>query len=63
MLADIPPPLTHPPTLLAIIRAARLTGDAELELEARRLLREEHGIEIVFLGAPPSPKGGPPRAA
>jgi hypothetical protein len=38
---------TDPATLLAIARAAHLTGDRDLERTARRLLRE-HGIEITF---------------
>ena len=45
--------LTDPPTLLAIARAARKSGDRALERAARQLLREEHGIEINFLR--PSP--------
>lgn len=46
-----PSDLSDPPALLAIARAARLTGDRGLERAARRLLRERHGIEISFCRA------------
>jgi hypothetical protein len=39
---------TDPATLVAIARAAHLTGDRHLERAARRLLREQHGIEVTF---------------
>jgi hypothetical protein len=40
--------MTDPATLVAIARAARLTGDRDLERAARRLLRDDHGIELTF---------------
>jgi hypothetical protein len=42
------PELTDPPALLAVARAARLSGDRGLERAARRLLRERYGIEVFF---------------
>jgi hypothetical protein len=42
--------LSDPPALLAIARAAQLTGNRELA--TRRLLREQHGIEVSFRPAP-----------
>jgi hypothetical protein len=43
-----PIPLCDPPTLLAIIRAARQTHDRGLERAARQILRDQHGIELTF---------------
>jgi hypothetical protein len=40
--------LGAPPALLAIIQAARLAGDRDLEQAARRELAEQHGIDVVF---------------
>lgn len=45
--------LTDPPSLLAIIRAARMIGDRELERSARHLLSDHHGIEVRFRGRRP----------
>jgi hypothetical protein len=45
---------SDPPTLMAVLRAARLTGDRDLERAARRLLRDEHGIEVTFIRKPRS---------
>jgi hypothetical protein len=42
------PELTDPPALLAVARAAHLSGDRTLERAARRLLRERYGIEVNF---------------
>jgi hypothetical protein len=42
----IPPPMSDPAALVAIARAAHLTGDRALERAARRLLRESHGIDL-----------------
>ena len=41
--------LTDAPTLVAIAQAGHRTGDRDIERAARRLLREEHGIEVRFL--------------
>jgi hypothetical protein len=43
-----PSPLSDPPALLAIVRAAREIGDRDLERAARKLLREHYGIEVSF---------------
>lgn len=44
-----PPPNTgSPAALVAIARAARLTGDRELERAAKERLRAEYGIAISF---------------
>ena len=40
--------LGSPAYLVAIARAARLTGDRLVETEARRRLRYEWGIDITF---------------
>ena len=40
--------LTDAPTLLAIARAAHQSGNRDLERAARRLLRDEHGIDVTF---------------
>ena len=40
--------LGGPPALLAIIQAARLAGDRELERAARQQLVDHHGIEVTF---------------
>ena len=37
-----------PASLVAIIRAARMAGDRELERAARRELSERHGIDLTF---------------
>jgi len=37
-----------PPSLLAIIRAARSIGDRDLERNARRELSDRFGIEVSF---------------
>jgi hypothetical protein len=37
-----------PPALLAIIRAARMAGDRDLERAARKELAEKYGIELMF---------------
>ena len=36
-------------TLLAIIRAARLTGDRDLERETKRQLADRFGMRLTFL--------------
>lgn len=46
--APSPPPLSDPPALLAIARAAHQIGDRDLERAARKLLRERYGIEVSF---------------
>jgi hypothetical protein len=38
--------MTDPPTLLAVLLAARRTGDRALESAARQLLDERHDIEV-----------------
>ncbi len=43
-----PTDLTDPPALVAVARAARLTGNRDLERAARRLLKERWGIELSF---------------
>lgn len=46
---------THPtsiPTLVAIIVAARRSGDRQLEREALRELRDGHGIRLSFARPP-----------
>jgi hypothetical protein len=40
--------LEDPPSLLAIANAAHRVGDRDLERAARRLLREQFGIEVSF---------------
>ena len=40
--------LEAPQTLVAIVRAARLSGDRDLERAARRDLRDRFGIELTF---------------
>lgn len=42
------PRLGDPPALLAIVQAARLAGDRELERAAREELAAQYGIELVF---------------
>ena len=42
------PATESPSTLVAIIVAARLAGDRELESEMRRRLRNEHGVTLQF---------------
>jgi hypothetical protein len=49
--------MTDPAALVAIARAAHLTGDRDLECTARRLLRENHSIELSF--RQPAGKGVP----
>jgi hypothetical protein len=39
---------TDPNTLFAIARAARQSGDRELERNAKRTLLEEYGIAVTF---------------
>jgi hypothetical protein len=46
--APSPLPLSDPPALLAIARAAHQTGDRRLERAARKLLRDRYGIEVSF---------------
>jgi hypothetical protein len=41
-------PLNDAPTLVAIAKAAHQIGNRSLELAARQLLREQHGIELSF---------------
>ena len=43
-----PSDLSDPLSLVAIARAARLTGDRHLERAARRLLREQYGMKVSF---------------
>jgi hypothetical protein len=43
-----PTDLTDPPSLVAVARAARLSGDRSLERAAKRLLREQWGIALAF---------------
>jgi hypothetical protein len=40
--------LEGPPSLLAIMRAARALGDRQLERVARRELSERYGIEVTI---------------
>jgi hypothetical protein len=47
-----PSVLTDPPALLAIARAARLTGNRDLERAARQLLKDHWGISLVFCRSP-----------
>ena len=42
---------TLPSTLVAIIVAARRSGDRELERQTRRTLEAEHGMRISFAQA------------
>jgi hypothetical protein len=51
-MTDAPVTMTSAGALVAIARAARLTGDRDLERAARQLLRDEHGIEISFRRRP-----------
>jgi hypothetical protein len=37
-----------PADLVAVAKAAHVTGDRDLERAARRLLLEQHGIELIF---------------
>jgi hypothetical protein len=46
--ATVLPRQTDPATLVSIAKAARLTGDRDLERAARKLLRDGHGIELSF---------------
>lgn len=39
---------TGPATLVAILVAARRSGDRELEREMRRRLEVEHGVRLTF---------------
>ncbi len=39
---------TTPSALMSIVNAARASGDRDLERAAKKLLREKHGIKIVF---------------
>jgi hypothetical protein len=41
---------TDPPALVAILIAARKTGDKTLAHVARRELAERHGIKVSFAG-------------
>jgi hypothetical protein len=52
-----------PPVLVAILIAARRTGDSLLETVARRELEQRHGISIRFAreSDPGAPPGGKPR--
>jgi hypothetical protein len=45
---------TDPPILVAILIAARRTGDRLLETVIRRELEEKHRIKITFLRTPPA---------
>ncbi len=50
---------TDPAALVAIIIAARRSGDRELERAAKRELRDEHGIALRFVQpARPERTGG-----
>jgi hypothetical protein len=40
--------ICSPATLVAIVRAAHLTGDRDLERAARQRLREEFGMRVVI---------------
>jgi hypothetical protein len=40
--------LDGPPALVAIIQAARIAGDRELERAARRRLSEVFGVDLSF---------------
>jgi hypothetical protein len=53
-MADCPTK-TDAPTLLAIVVAARKTGDRALERSARHLLLTEHGIDVT-IRRPPTPE-------
>jgi hypothetical protein len=53
-MADCPVK-TDAPTLLAIVVAARKTGDRALERSARELLLSEHGIDVT-IRRQPTPK-------
>jgi len=46
---DLPSRMT---ALVAIIRAARLSHDRELELSAKRELSEQFGIKLTFANDP-----------
>lgn len=48
MESTLAPASGSPATLVAIIRAARLTGDRYLEEVARQALREQFGIRVYF---------------
>ena len=47
---------SDPPSLVAILIAARQTANRSLELLARRELRETHGIDLKFLREAPKAK-------
>lgn len=48
MATTIEPGTGSPAALVAIVRAARLTGDLYLEEVARRELRDRYGIRVYF---------------
>ena len=41
-------PMSNVAALVAIAKAANVSGDREMEKEARRRLQEEHGITLRF---------------
>ncbi len=50
-------PTEGPQSLVAIARAAYVTGDRELLRAVLRQLRDEYGIELRFTGRPAMPVG------
>lgn len=51
-MANAPPFNNSPTELVAIIRAARMSGDRELERSAKRDLVERFGIKLTFANDP-----------
>lgn len=51
------PPISIP-TLIAIIVAARKSGDRQLERDTLRELREDHGIKLSFARQPREDRRG-----
>ena len=51
-MANAPPINNSPAELVAIIRAARLCSDRELERSAKRELSERFGIKLTFANDP-----------
>lgn len=51
-MAHAPPVNNSPAELVAIIRAARLSNDRELERSAKRDLSERFGIKLTFANDP-----------
>jgi hypothetical protein len=48
MMTNEPTVCDSPMALVAMLRAARIAGDKELERAARQRLLERFGIELVF---------------